>query len=190
MTKNEYSIVLVGVIIIITISTAYIFPIPSEGQQVAKPLSSSPDTNKAKPVEGYDSPQGYFTAIKHVYNDPSLRVSVFCKPGVKIVATCQIYDSNSTNATLIGIEYIITAKDYNSLPGTEKANWYLINNALANTVQGQFPELSEQQVNVVLQHLLGNYGKTTLLWNPKDGLPTSPRVENLQTLFVANRTGK
>ena len=29
--------------------------------------------------------QGYFTVIKHVYNDPNLRVSLFCKPGVKIV---------------------------------------------------------------------------------------------------------
>ena len=140
-------------------------------------------------MEGYDSPQGYFTAIKHVYNDPNL--SAFCKSGVKIVATCQIYNGSSTNATLIGVEYIITAKDYNSLPGPEKANWYLINNALANTVQGKFPELSAQQVNVVLQHLLGNYGKTILLWNPRDGLPTSsPRIENLQTLFVVNQTGK
>lgn len=188
MNKHEYSIVLAGAIIIIAIlSTPYIFTIPSEGQEGATPS----DTIKAKPIEGYDSPQGYFTAIKHVYNDPNLRVSVFCKPGVKILATCQIYDGNSTNATLIGIEYIITAKDYASLPETEKVNWYLINNALANTVQGQFPELSAQQVNVVLQHLLGNYGKTTLLWNPQDGLPTSPpRIENLQTLFVVNQTGK
>jgi len=68
------------------------------------------------------------------------------------------------------------------------ANWYPINEALSNTVQGQFPELSAQQINVVLQYLLGNYGKTILLWNPRDELPSSsPRIENLQTLFVANR---
>jgi len=64
-------------------------------------------------IKGYDDPQGYFTVIRHVYNDPNFRVSLFCKPGVKIVATCQIYDGSSPNtAHLIGIEYIITAKDY------------------------------------------------------------------------------
>jgi hypothetical protein len=74
MNRHEYSIVLAGVIIIIAIlSTPYIFANPSEGQEVAKPLAPS-NTNKEKPVEGYDSPQGYFTAIKHVYNDPNLRL--------------------------------------------------------------------------------------------------------------------
>jgi hypothetical protein len=154
------------------------------------PSTSAPsNATKNKPVEGYDSSQGYFTVIKHVYNDPNLRVSLFCKPGVKIVATCQIYDSSSPNtARLIGIEYIITARDYSSLPAKDKLNWYIINKALATTTQGQFPELNAQQINAVLQHLLGNYGKVILTWNPLDNLPaSSPRTENLQNLFVVNQ---
>ena len=133
------------------------------------------NATNSKPVAGYDNPQGYFTAIRHVYNDPNLRVNVFCKPGVKTIATCQIYDSSSSNADLIGIEYIITPKDYNSLPANEKPNWYIIDKALATTVQGQFPQLNTQQINIVLQHLLGNYGKIVLTWNPLDNLPiTAP----------------
>ena len=104
------------------------------------------------------------------------------------MATCQIYDSSLANARLVGIEYIITAKDYNSLPTQEKPDWYIINKALVTTVQGQFPELNAQQINAVLQHLLGNYGKVVLTWNPLDNLPTSsPRTENLQNLFVVNQ---
>ena len=138
---------------------------------------------KNKPVEGYDNPQGYFTVIKHVYNDPNLKLSLFCKPGVKIVATCQIYDSSLPTARLVGIEYIITAKNYNSLPTEEKPNWFIINKALATTVQGQFPELNAQQTNAVLQHLLGNYGKVILTWNPLDNLPTSsPRTESTKPI--------
>jgi hypothetical protein len=105
------------------------------------------------------------------------------------VATCQIYGSSLPNARLVGIEYIITAKVCNSLPKEEKPNWFIINKILATTIQGQFPELNAQQINAVLQHLLGNYGKVILTWNPLDNLPTSsPRTENLQILFVVNQT--
>jgi hypothetical protein len=93
--------------------------------------------------------------IKHVYNDPNLGISLFCKPGVKIVASCQIYGSSLPNACLVGIEYIITAKVCNSLPKEEKPNWFIINKILATTVQVQFPELNAQQANAILQHLLG-----------------------------------
>ena len=78
------------------------------------------------------------------------------------MASCQIYDSCLPNARLVGTEYISTAKDYNSLPTEEKANWFIINKVLATTVQGQFRELNAQQTNAVLQHLLGNYGKVIL----------------------------
>ena len=71
--------------------------------------------------------------------NPNLRVSLFCKPGVKIVATCQIYDGSLPNAHLVGIEYIITANDYNSLPSEEKPTWYIIDKKLATTIEGQYP---------------------------------------------------
>lgn len=154
-------------------------------QQVGAPSNETKD----KPVEGYDNPLGYFTVIKHVYNDPNLRISLFCKPGVKIVASCQINGSSLPNACLVGIEYIIPAKVYNSLHKEEKPNWFMIKKILATTVQGQFPELNAQHVNAVPQHLLGNYCKVILTWNPLDNLPTSsPRTEDLQKLFVVNQT--
>ncbi|MGB6671112.1 MAG: DUF1264 domain-containing protein [Candidatus Nitrosopolaris sp.] len=193
MNKLTLALTVVGVAMIGTLAVAAssmaLFSYKAEAATAAASVGAPSNATKNKPVEGYDNPQGYLTVIKHVYNDPNLRLSLFCKPGINIVATCQIYDSSLANARLVGIEYIITAKDYNSLPTEEKANWYIINKALATTVQGQFPELNAQQINAVLQHLLGNYGKVILTWNPLDSLPTSsPRTENLQNLFVVSQT--
>ncbi|HET7148754.1 MAG TPA: DUF1264 domain-containing protein [Candidatus Nitrosopolaris sp.] len=173
----------------LTASSMTLFSHKAVAATAVSSVGAPSNVTKNKPVEGYDNAQGYFTAIKHVYNDPNLRLSLFCKPGLTIVATCQIYDSSLPNAHLIGIEYIITAKDYNSLPTEDKPNWYIIDKKLSTIVQGHFPELNAQQINVVLQHLLGNYGKIILTWNPLNHLPTSsPRTENLQNLFVVNQT--
>ena len=94
---------------------------------------------------------------------------------------------------LIGIQYAITPKDYNSLPPQEKPNWYLLDKTLLAQTQPRFPELNPQQINVVLPHLLGNYAKLIITWNPLDNLPISAnnhlRAENLQNLFVHNQTG-
>jgi hypothetical protein len=160
-------IAMIGTLAVAASSMA-LFSYKAEAATAAASVGAPSNETKNKPVQGYDNPQGYFTVIKHVYNDPNLRLGLFCKPGVMIVATCQIYDSSFPNARLVGIEYIITAKDYNSLPSEEKPNWFVINKILATTVQGQFPELNAQQINVVLQHLLGNYGKVILTWNPLD----------------------
>lgn len=170
-------------------SSMTLFGYKAEAATATSSVGAPSNLTKNKPVEGYDNPQGHITAIKHVYNDPNLRISLFCKPGVRLVATCQMYDSSLPNAHLIGIEYIITANDYNSLPSEEKQTWYVLDNKQATTVQAQFPELNPQQINAVLPHLNGNYGKLILTWNPLDNLPTSsPRTENLYNLFVVNQT--
>ena len=66
-------------------------------------------------------PSGPLTAIRHIFDDPTLRVWHFCKPNDKIMMICQLYDSKSPNSTLIGVEYMITADAYKNLPDREKA---------------------------------------------------------------------
>jgi hypothetical protein len=56
-----------------------------------------------KPVDGYNTTIGHLSAIRHVFDDPALRVQHYCKPNDKIVLVCQLYDSTSKNATLIGV---------------------------------------------------------------------------------------
>ena len=83
--------------------------------------NSTAKTTTAKPVDGYGGPPtGPLTAVRHIFDDPALRVVHFCKPNDKVLMVCQLYDSNSPNATLIGVEYMIDSNAYKALPDREK----------------------------------------------------------------------
>ena len=72
-------------------------PVQAQGQ----PNSTSPSpmnatqanatsANVTKPVDGYGGPPtGPLTAVRHVFDDPTLRVYHFCKPNDKIMMVCQ-----------------------------------------------------------------------------------------------------
>lgn len=144
----------------------------------------------AKPVDGYEKPEGHLTAIRHLFDDPSLRVHHYCKPNDKILLVCQLYDSDSANATLIGIEYIISADQYNSLPDREKPGWHYHKIEFAtNRADARFPDLSTQQAGQSLRKLADTYGKVVIAWDPKDKLPSfPPQVEMVQHPFMVNST--
>jgi hypothetical protein len=136
-------------------------------------------------------PSGPLTAIRHVFDDPTLRVWHFCKPNDKIMMVCQLYDSNSPNATLIGVEYMITTDAYNkNLPDREKPNWHYHKEEFApNRANPKLPQLSEQQQNDTLKKLAESYGKVIITWNPNDKAPVfPPQVEQVQHPFIVNTT--
>jgi Protein of unknown function (DUF1264) len=190
--------------VIVSITTLVIFgffvAVPSTITAAQLPLSSSPSSNTtktatstapnatattAKPVDGYNT---HLSAVRHVFDDPSLRVQHYCKPNNKIAFVCQLYDSTSRNATLIGVEYIITADQYKSLPDREKPNWIDITH---NRSVPMFPELSAAQVKALFGKLMGTHGKVIITWNPRDKLPTfPPQVEQEQSPFMLNATVK
>jgi hypothetical protein len=142
------------------------------------------NTTTARPTEGYDA---HAVGIRSIYGLPEMEAHFYCKMNENIVATCQIYDSDSTNATLIGIEYIITAEQFNSLPEEEKPNWYIINETLAQRTNLRIPELSQEESNQALSGFLGTYGKLILTWNPQNPLPsTLPQVVDLHNRELVN----
>ena len=103
---------------------------------------------------------------------------------------CQLYDSNSPNATLIGIEYMITADAYKNLPDREKPNWHYHKEELVpNRADPKLPMLSEQQQNVTLKKLEESFGKVIITWNPNDKAPIFPPQEiQVQHPFMVNTT--
>jgi hypothetical protein len=136
-------------------------------------------------------PSGPLTAIRHVFDDPTLRVWHFCKPNDKIMMVCQLYDSNSPNATLIGVEYMITTDAYNkNLPDREKPNWHYHKEEFApNRADPKFPLLSEEQQNATLKKLAESYGKIIITWNPNDKAPVfPPQIMQVQHPFMVNST--
>jgi hypothetical protein len=149
-------------------------------------------TAGAKPVDGYNLPQGHITALRHVFDDPSLRVHHYCKMSDKIFLVCQLYDSESQNATLIGIEYIITHEQYNSLPDREKPNWHYHKIEFApDRADPKFPELNEQQTQSEMMKAMDTYGKVIITWNPIDNLPAfPPQEQQVEHPFMVNATVK
>jgi hypothetical protein len=154
-------------------------------------VAQSPTQNSKqtlKPIDGYNTPQGHLTAIRHLFDDPSLRVHHYCKPNDKIVLVCQLYDTDKPNSTLIGVEYVITKDQYNSLPDREKPNWHLHKiEFVPNRADPMFPELSAAQIQASMKKLMDTYGKVIITWNPKDKLPAfPPQVEEVQHPFMVN----
>ena len=146
--------------------------------------STAPNATTAKPVDGYNT---HLSALRHVFDDPSLRVQHYCKPNNKIVFVCQLYDSTSRNATIIGIEYIITADQHKSLPDREKPNWIdITHNRSVPMFSG-----SAAEVKALWGKLMGTHGKVIMTWNPRDKLPAfPPQVEQEDIQFMLNATVK
>ena len=174
--------------IISSVLVASFFAISFVQQQAVAQTNQT--TTTTKPVDGYNTPTGHLSAIRHVFDDPALRVQHYCKPNDKIVLVCQLYDSDSTNATIIGVEYVITADQYKSLPNREKPNWHYHKIEFAtNRADPMFPELPLAQANALMGKLMDTYGKVVITWNPKDKLPVfPPQVEQVDHPFMVNVT--
>ena len=172
-------------VILATVTMTTVAPVTTSAQQQNA-------TSGGKPVDGYNLPQGHITAIRHVFDDPSLRVHHYCKMSDKIFLVCQLYDSESQNATLIGMEYIITHEQYNSLPDREKPNWHYHKIEFApNRADPKFPELNAQQTQNEMMKAMDTYGKVIITWNPNDNLPAFPSQEQqVEHPFMVNATVK
>lgn len=172
-------------VILATATMTTVAPVTTSAQQQNA-------TSGGKPVDGYNLPQGHITAIRHVFDDPSLRVHHYCKMSDKIFLVCQLYDSESQNATLIGMEYIITHEQYNSLPDREKPNWHYHKIEFApNRADPKFPELNAQQTQSEMMKAMDTYGKVIITWNPNDNLPAfPPQEQQVEHPFMVNATVK
>lgn len=153
-------------------------------------MTTNATSAAAKPVDGYNLPQGHLNAVRHIFDDPSLRVEHFCKPNDKIMIVCQLYDANSVNATLIGIEYIITQEQYDSLPDREKPYWHAHREEFSPTrADPRMPELSPEQAQAEMAKMLPTWGKVIITWMPSDDMPSfPPQVQLVDHPFMVNAT--
>ena len=67
---------------------------------------------------------GPLTAVRHVFDDPTLRVFHYCIHIITYWLSVALFGSIQKNATLIGIEYMLTPEDYKKLPEREKPYWH------------------------------------------------------------------
>ena len=133
---------------------------------------------------------GPLTAVRHVFDDPTLRVFHYCTPHHNIMAVCSLFDTDQKNATLIGIEYMLTPQDYMKLPEREKPYWhYHVTEFAPNRADPHFPMLSAEDEKKVLKMIEDSYGKVILTWNPNDKLPAfPPQVPIVQHPDMVNKS--
>jgi hypothetical protein len=77
---------------------------------------------------------------------------------------CVIYDGNVKDAKLMGIEYIVTAKLFATLPADEKAMWHShVHEVKSGTlIAPGIPDVAEHEL---MEKLVGTYGKTIHTWH-------------------------
>jgi Protein of unknown function (DUF1264) len=171
-------------------AAALMLSIPVSNTAIAQQQGMMTNATAAKPVDGYNLPQGHLNAVRHNFDDPSLRVEHFCKPHDSIMMVCQLYDSNSANATLIGIEYMITQEQYDSLPNREKPYWHAHREELRpERADPMIPELSPEQAQAEMAKMFPTWGKVIITWIPSDDLPSfPPQVQLVDHPFMVNAT--
>ncbi|HSF47185.1 MAG TPA: OBAP family protein [Burkholderiales bacterium] len=116
-----------------------------------------------------------FHGMKH---DPSHQMEAhhYCAQVNEDFAQCVIFDGNTRNANLTGIEYIISEQLFESLPEKEKQYWHPHNYEILSgqLVAPGLPSIAEK---ALFKGKMNSYGKTWHVWNagnftrPGDKLP-------------------
>jgi hypothetical protein len=125
--------------------------------------------------------------------DPNMQMEAhhYCNQVNEDFAQCVLFDGNTNDARLMGVEYIIAEALYNTLPPEEKAYWHPHNyEILSGTLR--MPGLPDAAEKEALKTKINSYGKTWHTWmtgvhnHKADPLPFGP--PHLQWSF--NRDGE
>lgn len=103
----------------------------------------------------------------HFYNGKQhiqMEAHHYCAILNEDVIQCVIYDGNVRDAKIMGVEYIVSAKVFGSLPAAEKALWH---SHVHEVKSGQLiapgiPAVAEKEL---MKKLIGTYGKTWHTWH-------------------------
>ena len=92
-----------------------------------------------------------------------------CRQVNEDFAQCTLFDGNSPEANLTGIEYIISESLYESLADDEKQYWHPHNGEILSgqLVAPNLPEVAEKEL---MRSKMNTYGKTWHTWHTRDGV--------------------
>ena len=68
----------------------------------------------------------YLNGFHAAKDDPKMQMEAhhYCNQANEDMAQCVLFDGNTAEARMMGVEYIISEKLYNTLPADEKAYWH------------------------------------------------------------------
>jgi hypothetical protein len=115
------------------------------------------------PLKGMDV---YLVGFHPMKDDPTHQMEAhhFCHQINEDFAQCALFDGNTKEANLNGIEYIISEKLFNSLPAEEKQYWHPHNYEILSgqLVAPGIPNVAEK---ALMKGKMNSYGKTWHVWN-------------------------
>ncbi|HYE36936.1 OBAP family protein [Methylocaldum sp.] len=108
----------------------------------------------------------YLSGFHVAKRNPSHQMEAhhYCHQVNEDFAQCVLFDGNTTQANLIGIEYIISETLFESLPLQEKRYWHPHNYEI---LSGQLtaPGIPETAEKALMRGKMNSYGKTWHVWN-------------------------
>ncbi|KTC30222.1 OBAP family protein [Pseudomonas fluorescens] len=144
---------------------------PSNVEAPGKPTTPSTRTLEAgaallqsrPPIDALNADLDGF----HFYNghpDVQMEAHHYCAILNEEVIQCVIYDGNRKDAKLMGVEYIISEAQFNTLPAPEKALWH---SHVHEVKSGQLvaPGIPEAAEHALMEKLVHTYGKTWHTWH-------------------------
>ncbi len=122
------------------------------------------------PLKGFDV---YVAGFHCAKGEPELQMEAhhFCKVVNDDLLQCVLFDGNTADANLIGIEYIVSEALFDGLPEEEKGYWHPHDYELfSGTLTA--PGLPTAVETSLMEQLVNSYGKTWHTWHT--GTPGEP----------------
>lgn len=117
-----------------------------------------------------DALEIYLVGFHPLKDDPEHQFEAhhFCRQVNEDFAQCALFDGNTAEANLNGIEYIISERLFESLPEEEKPYWHPHNGEILSgqLVAPGLPEIAEKEL---MRSKMNSYGKTWHTWNTGHG---------------------
>jgi hypothetical protein len=113
----------------------------------------------------------------------------YCSPQPQDVLQCVIYDSNKPGARLIGVEYIVSAKIFETLSPEEKKLWHSHNYEVKSGVLTA-PGMADSAEKDLMKALIGTHGKTWHTWQVDRGDKLPLGIPQLMMAFTADGQAK
>jgi hypothetical protein len=108
----------------------------------------------------------YLDGFHVMKDDPTLHMEAhhYCKGMNEEFTQCVIFDGNTAESNLIGIEYIVSEALFDRLPPEEKSRWHPHNYEILSgqLVMPGVPAIAEK---AALEKKMNSYGKTWHVWD-------------------------
>ncbi|CCJ72437.1 Putative outer membrane or secreted lipoprotein [Cronobacter condimenti 1330] len=130
------------------------------------------------PLKGFDIYLVGFHPMKEI-PEKQMEAHHYCHQVNEDFAQCVLFDGNTKDANMNGVEYIISEKLFNELPPQEKQYWHPHNGEI---LSGQLdcPGIPAPVEHRLMQSKMNSYGKTWHVWHTGgpgdkgDALPLGP----------------